>query len=116
MRKRILIFALLAAMLLAVPVAATSRTVPIRPSITFSGTKATCKVQVIAESVNDSITADITLYEGSRCIESWTATGTGSLTFTDTVTVISGKTYTLSADVVSGGAAMDTAQISKTCP
>lgn len=103
-------------MLLAVPVAAASRTVPIRPSITFSGTKATCKVQVFAESVSDLITADITLYEGGSCIESWTATGTGTLIFTDTVTVRSGKTYTLSADAVVAGVAMDTAQISKTCP
>lgn len=116
MRKRILVFALLAAMLLTVPVAAAPRASLVRPTISFNGTTATCKVRVTAESVNDSITADITLYEGSRCIESWTATGTGTLTFTDTVTVKSGKTYTLSVDAVVAGVAMDTAQTSKTCP
>lgn len=103
-------------MLLAVPVSATPRAKRVVPSLNFSGTTATCKVQVIATSGSDSITADITLYEGSSCIESWTATGTGTLTFTDTVTVKSGKTYTLSVDAVVAGVAMDTAQISKTCP
>lgn len=102
-------------MLLAVPVAATTQAERATAKLTFSGTTATCQAKVYGNA-GDSITADIALYEGGSCIESWTATGTGTLIFTDTVTVRSGKTYTLSVDAVVAGVAMDTAQISKTCP
>lgn len=102
-------------MLLAVPVAAAPRVALVRPTISFSGTTATCQAKVYANT-GESITADIALYEGGSCIESWTATGKGTLIFTDTATVKSGKTYTLSVDAVVAGVAMDTAQTSKTCP
>lgn len=102
-------------MLLTVPAAAAPRAALVRPTISFSGTTAACQVKVYANT-GESITADITLYEGGSCIESWSVTGKGTLTFTDTVTVRNGKTYTLSVDAVIAGVAMDTAQTSKTCP
>lgn len=112
------VFAALLLFLIAIPVSAqaTQRSTASIPSITFSGTTATCTVSVNGDSANDSISLTAKLYQGNKCIATWTDSGNGKLRFSRTKTVQSGKTYKLTADVTINGTALATASTTGTCP
>ena len=116
MKKRILPFILLVAMLLSTPAfAASPRIITIRPAISFSGTTANCRVTVSGNHGTDQIEAVVILWDGSKVVEDWYPTGTGSLLFSNTTTVTKGKTYELTVDVTINGLEYDTVSISGTC-
>ena len=112
------VFAALLLFLIAIPVSAqaTQRSTASIPSITFSGTTATCTVSVNGDSANDSISLTAKLYQGNKCIATWTDSGNGKLRLSRTKTVQSGKTYKLTADVTINGTALATAPTTGTCP
>lgn len=80
------VFAALLLFLIAIPVSAqaTQRSTASIPSITFSGTTATCTVSVNGDSANDSISLTAKLYQGNKCIATWTDSGNGKLRFSRT--------------------------------
>lgn len=116
MKRTVFAVLLLLALVFPVSAQAAQRLAIARPSITFSGTTATCSVSARGNSTKDSISLTAKLYNGSTCIATWTDSGTGSLNFSKTKTVQSGNTYKLTADVTINGTALATASASGTCP
>lgn len=116
LKKRILPFVLLFAMLLSTPVfAASPRIITIRPAISFSGTTANCRVTVSGNHGTDQIEAVVILWDGNDVVDDWYPTGTGSLLFSDTTTVTKGKTYELTVDVTINGVDYQRVSIEGTC-
>ena len=72
-----------------------SRAPAVLPSLSFSGTKATCEVLVTADNYMDDIYLEIELWRGSVKIENWTVSGEGFIDFSKTASVTKGNTYTL---------------------
>lgn len=108
--------ALLAILLLtfAAPVTAFAQQQDARyiPSLTFDGTTAHCGARVVSGSDEMSITLE--LWRGTTRIASWTKTGTGVVTFSETWPVAKGQTYTLKAHGTIGGEPTG-ADLSATC-
>lgn len=115
MNKRALILTVLLAFVFGLPAfAVETRTVDIRPSLTFAETTAECKVVIMGNSSSDDITAVIKFWENGRCLETWNEDATGILNFRTTVEVSKGNTYKLTVDAVIDGEEQPTAYIEKT--
>lgn len=111
-------WALLFLMVLTIPVsaqAATPRTPKVLPGITFDGTTATCTVTVFGDNTKDGISLTAKLWKGSECIAIWTDSGSGYLNFSRTMTVESGYTYKLTADVSINGKSLQTISTTGIC-
>ena len=98
-RKRILLLAMALVMLFSVCAFATEnqlnggRFSPSVPTLTVSGTTATCRATV--RSSGATIVADLELWQGGVLIASWHQTGSSRVTFNETATIVHGMTYTL---------------------
>lgn len=115
MKKRVLILTVLLAFVFGLPVfAVETRTVDIRPTLTFVETEAECKVVIMGNSSGDDITAVIKFWENGRCLETWNEEATGILNFRTTVEVSKGNTYKLTVGAVINGEDQPTAYIEKT--
>lgn len=98
-----------------VPLYTTSvRTVNVVPNIEFKGTQAVCTVQILGNQTTDTITATMTLWQGSQRIGSWNASGAGILRMNRTALVSKNKTYKLTVDYKINGKAQSPVSISKT--
>jgi len=87
------------------------------PDLTFSGTTATCSLDVLAGNVTDSIIATVMLKRGNSIVKQWqNLTDTGDLYFSDTASVVHGYTYTLHVTLSINGVTYNVADITKTCP
>ena len=84
------------------------------PSLTFSGTTATCKITVIQSGKPINVTLE--LYQGSTLIDSWTKSGSGTVRVTGTHSVTSGVTYRLEASGTINGVPFTATPVTKTCP
>lgn len=115
MKKATIALLLLVMLILPVSAQAPQRAVSASPYISFSGTTATCSVNVYSGSRTDSISLTAKLYQGSDCIATWTDSGTGHLNFSRTKRVQKGKTYKLTADITINGEALDTVSATGTC-
>ena len=116
LKKRILPFVLLFAMLLSTQAfAASPRIITIRPAISFNGTTANCRVTVSGNHGTARIEAVVILWDGNEIVVDWYPTGKEALLFSDTTTVTKGKTYELTVDVTINGLEYDTVSISGTC-
>lgn len=96
--------------------AATPWAIKTTPQITFSGTSATCTVRTYADTSYDYIVLVIKLWHDSEVLYTWTATGTGSVSFSRTVAVESGETYRLAVETTVNGSAKPSASYTATCP
>lgn len=67
------------------------------PRLTFSGTTATCDVEIWTDSDSDIIGLTVQLWDGDTCLKTWTDTGTGALNFSETHSrgISAGKSYTM---------------------
>ncbi|MCR5500277.1 MAG: hypothetical protein K6F31_07775 [Acetatifactor sp.] len=87
------------------------------PSLSFSGTTATCKLKVIASNMSYPIEASVTLKHGNTVVKQWTnLTANGIMNFSDTAEVISGNTYTMQVTLKINGVSHNVTDIVKTCP
>lgn len=82
--------------------------------LTFSGTNANCLLTV--KSPGDSISATLKLYHGTTMIDSWPASGTGSVTIGETHNCVSGQTYRLEADIMVNGSPVSITPATAVCP
>lgn len=117
MRKTALLLALL--MMLMIPMSAFAdnmRLMRVTPQLSFNETTANCSVRVYAENVADTITATVKLWDGGTCLETWYPSGTGSLSFSTTKAVTSGRQYKLTVDATINGVALTTVSTTGTCP
>lgn len=87
--------------------AATSRSAGIQAELSFDKQTAICKAIVDVDN-DDEISITIKLWEGTRCIKTWTSSGTGYLSFSKTAAATTGKTYKLTVDVKINGVAQAT--------
>lgn len=118
MTKKIIAAILVLLLLVAIPInayAATPRTLAVIPRLLFSGTTATCAVTVTGYTSTDEIEIVVKLWNGSRCLKTWTASNTGYVFFSEEYTVTKGKTYTLTTDVTVNGTTEPRISISETC-
>lgn len=74
-----------------------------KPTLSISGTTASCILRVDADERAD-IEGTLTLYRGSAEVESWDISGTTSVRFSGTAKVTRGYTYKLVADLTVTGA------------
>ena len=117
MKKRALTLSLVLAFVLAIAVqAAPARAPRIYPGLTFSGTTATCAATVRTDQPTDTVSMTVKLWQGSTCLKTWTASGTGKAALTETETVTSGKTYKLTVDSTVNGVPQPQTSVTRTCP
>ena len=102
---------------LCIPVHAEARNSnQIIPSLSISGTTATCKLSVVSSSNTYPLEANVSLMRGNTTVESWYGiTANGYLSFSDTVNVSKGDTYTMKTTVKINGVSYSVADITKTC-
>lgn len=86
------------------------------PTLSFSGEVARCSVVCRSENANDNIEATLTLYQGSRVIDSWSKSGRESVTISETCDVESGVTYRLAVEWSVNGVDQLTVGVTKACP
>ncbi|MBR4607958.1 MAG: hypothetical protein IKO41_17260 [Lachnospiraceae bacterium] len=87
------------------------------PSLSISGTTATCSLNVYAEHTTDLIKASVVLKHGNSVVAQWlNMTANGYMFFSDTVTVAHGETYTMQVTLEINGVSYPIADIAKTCP
>lgn len=116
MKKRIFIVSLVLMLLISIPAqAAVMRRVGNAPTLSFSGTTASCFVSVTGKNANDSISVVMRLWDGSECIRTWTGSGTMVVSLSKTATVTKGHTYTLTVDAYIGGVLQPRTSTSGTC-
>lgn len=94
--------------------AAEARAIVATPSLSFSGTTATCKLSVVKPGA--AIDATLELWSGNTLLASWSGTGTSRVIISKTKTVTRGQSYTLKAHGTVGGATLTVAPVTKTCP
>ncbi|MBQ3905515.1 MAG: hypothetical protein II743_02005 [Lachnospiraceae bacterium] len=97
--------------------AATKSGAIVSPGLSFSGTTATCSLEVYAPYATDSITASITLKRGNTVVKQWTnLTDSGIMDFSDTANVSHWQTYTMHVTLSINGISYTVSDITKTCP
>lgn len=74
-----------------------------RPSLRISGTTAYCTGKYSSGNKNDEIAITITLKQGERVIDSWSASGKGTVVISETCSVTAKKTYTLVLEATVNG-------------
>ena len=117
MNRRIL--AVIAVMLVfscAVASAVTPYALRANPTLSFHGGEAECYVVCRGENASDRIEATLTLYQGSRVIDSWSKSGRESVTISETCDVESGVTYRLAVEWSVNDVDQLTVGVTKTCP
>lgn len=118
LKRRILIFLIVALIFASMPIYAlanTSRIIVATPTLSFTGTTANCALHVTANYLSDEIDAVIKLWDGSTCLKTWTVTGTGFLVFSDSYKVTWNREYTLTADVEINDISRPQISITKKC-
>ena len=96
--------------------AATPYALGANPTLSFDDEVAECYVECRGTSTNDRIEATLTLYRGSTVIDSWSKSGKGSITISETCDVVSGVTYRLAVSWSVNGVQQNTVGTTKTCP
>lgn len=103
-------------MLICVPevTAAEPRAETPQPSLEFSGTTAICGFQI--NDVGQSIRVTMELWQNDALVDSWTKTGTSSVTMSETCAVKRLRNYTLKVSGTSGGVSFGPVSVTKRCP
>ena len=85
------------------------------PSLTFNGTTAHCSVACKGDRATDSISATLTLYQGSTVIDSWSNSGTFYVPVSGNCGVVSGVTYRLKLSWSVNGVSQSDVEVTNTC-
>lgn len=114
MKRRMLVFFVIASILLMPAHATPIQRISARPNIQFSGTNATCSVVITASSDSDKISATMELWQGNTLVASWSDTGYYRLSLNETATVAKGKSYKLVINYSINGVEKTPISVSKT--
>jgi len=116
MKRLFALFLALTVLLTVTAVAADARASGGRPTLVFSGSVATCAVNVYADSPSDEIEIEVYLYmNGTTLIESWSDSGYGDIDFEETCTVTRRKTYKLTVVATINGVEQSPVSVTATC-
>ena len=115
MKKRVFLMLLVVAMLFVTSTQAyaAEQVVIVTPTLSFSGTTATCMVNIY--KYGKTISATLELWRGSTRIATWSDTATSHLLISETKTVVSGQTYTLKVSGTIDGVPFTGTSVTKTC-
>ena len=118
MRKQLLALSLVLVMLMGIAAQATG---PIKapnasPTLSFSGTTATCTAFVRGNKSTDNVAATVKLWTGGTCLKTWSASGKYSFKIKKNATVSKGKTYKLTVDYTVNGVKQPQKSVTRTCP
>ena len=115
MKKRIMPFVIIIALLLATPAyAASARLITVVPDIQFSGTDATCMVRITANKTTDKISATMELWQDNEMLDSWSGVGYGFLKLEGDATVRKYETYQLTVSYSVNGTVKTPVTIDRT--
>ena len=116
MKKRLVSLCLIIALAVAmcVPAYATMRAASISPSLSFSGTTANCRVNIMDAGKN--INATMSLWDGDALVDSWSGNGSTLVSITGSCNVVSGRTYTLTVEGTIGNVPFAATPVSRRCP
>ena len=113
MKRRIIALAMLAVLVLAFTAqAAEPRYSDNRPTLSISGTTATCEVDYKSANTSDTVKITLALWCGDNIVDSWTETGKGRVVMSETCRVVKGNTYDLVMMPVVNGVAKSTVTVS----
>nr|WP_325299264.1 hypothetical protein [uncultured Dysosmobacter sp.] len=118
MKRRICILAAVFLLVLSATAGAVeTRELTPRPSLSFSGTTATCKVDIFAEAPSAKISATVKLWDGGTCLKTWTDSDTGVLSFSETHSrnITAGKSYQMTVDYTIAGKSYPQLSTSAVC-
>lgn len=116
MRKRHFIFTFLIVLLLSTSAyAQEQRANSNEADLHFSNTTAYCYVRIYANNSKSNISATIELWSGSQLIGTWEKSTTGSITFSQDVSVEKGKNYKLTVNYTIDGEPQPVLSSSGTC-
>lgn len=115
MRKVALLMAVILVITMPLSVSAAPRALTINPSISFTGTTATCQVTVVGNNTSEHIEVAMKLMHGNSCVISWYADGYGYVHMPRTAAVTKGLTYDLVVAVSVNGVASTPVSVSGTC-
>ena len=88
--------------------------VNVSPELSFSGSTANCSVR--ASKIGKTITLTMELWHGTTLVDSWSGSGTNSLTLSENHSgCVSGWTYTLKINGTIGGVAFSEITVTATC-
>lgn len=113
MKRKIVIAVLIVCMLL-VSAATRADAAAITPSLSFTGSTASCYVKI--KQAGKQILATMELWHGTTLVDSWSGSGTNSLTLSENHSgCVSGWTYTLKINGTIGGVAFSEITVTATC-
>ena len=98
MKRRMISLAALLLLLMSMSVntaMAAANIVDADPELTISGTKANCYVDCVSDDPSDKLSVTLTLWCGESIVDTWSDSGTGSVTIDEDCTVVRGNTYRL---------------------
>jgi len=117
MKKKVIAFLVLFALVLTVPGYAVQPRTPFHDAdITFEGNQACCEVRIMGTSLTEDISATIKLWEKSQCIQTWHENDVGYLEFHGRKTVTPKETYKLTVNYTINGISQPQLSASNTCP
>lgn len=85
-------------------------------SLSFDGTTAICSATCKGSKTSDKVEATLTLVSGGKTVDSWSASGSYSVSIFERCEVNQGKTYTLKLNYSINGTAKPEKSVTKTCP
>ena len=86
------------------------------PSLSISGTTATCKLTVVSSNSTYPIEASVKLMKGNTTVKSWYGiTANGYLYFSDTANVSKGNIYTMKTTIKINGVSYSVADVTNAC-
>ncbi len=107
MKKRImpLLMVLLLVMAITVPTASavSSRVISGRPTLRISGNTAYCEAIFRSGNRDNDISVTLTLKYGTEAVDSWSASGKGSVTISESKTISESGSYTLILEATVNG-------------
>lgn len=115
MKKRAVLLLLVLVLTMQIcAVAVEPRSVAITPTLTFSGSTATCQATVYETTANSYLVVTMKLWADNQCLKTWTKTGVDRVLITETAPATKGETYTLTVDVMVNGITKPRYSITKT--
>ena len=116
MKKRLvaLLLVLVLAVAMRVPSYAAMTAASISPSLSFSGTTANCRVNIM--DAGKEIYATMSLWDGDVLIDSCSGNGTTLVSITGSCNVASGRTYTLTVEGTLDDVPFAATPVSRRCP
>ena len=117
MKKRILTLSALFILVFTMSAQALEpRTTTSEPILSFSRTTAYCAVECAGENTGDEVKATLTLYRGTTYVDSWSGSGTGTVSVSGSCRVTSGKSYKLVLEYSVNGSAKPSVSATGVCP